>query len=243
MADIPNSQPVVDEMASSVKEQLETALVRFELINQSASDGLWDMAYPADGVIGEQTYFWWSDQLRRLLGYKDESDFPNVLDSWGSKLHLDDKDSTFAAFSAHLLDLTGKTPYDLEYRLKTKSGEYRLFHARGTTLRDKDGNPLRVAGSLKDITEEKQRAAELDAALVRFELVNQSASEGLWDMAYPADGVIGGQTYFWWSDQLRRLLGYKDESDFPNVLDSWGSKLHLDDKDGTFAAFLSLIHI
>ena len=237
MTDLPNSKPVVDETASSLKEQLETALVRFELINQSASDGLWDMVYPADGVIGEQTYFWWSDQMRRLLGYQDENDFPNVLDSWGSKLHLDDKDSTFAAFSAHLLDKTGKTPYDLEYRLKTKSGEYRWFYARGTTLRDKDGNPLRVAGSVKDITEEKQRGAELDAALVRFELVNQSASEGLWDMGYPADGVIGEQTYFWWSDQMRRLLGYQDENDFPNVLDSWGSKLHLDDKDSTFAAF------
>ncbi len=222
---------------TNLQEQLETALVRFELVNRSASEGLWDMRYPADGIISPQTPFWWSDQFRQLLGYHDETDFPNILDSWGSLLHPDDKDRTFSAFSAHLLDKTGKTPYDLEYQLKTRSGEYRWFRARGTTLRDAEGNPLRVAGSLKDISEEKRKAQELETALIRFDLVNQSASEGLWDMGYPADGDIGPQTPFWWSDQLRRLVGYHDERDFPNVLDSWGSLLHPEDKDRTFAAF------
>ncbi|MBU6260971.1 MAG: PAS domain-containing protein, partial [Burkholderiales bacterium] len=221
----------------SVEQALAAALTRFELVNQSASEGLWDMEYPADGQIGPQTPFWWSDQFRKLLGYTDESDFPNVLDSWGSLLHPDDRDITFEAFGAHLMDKSGSTPYDREYQLRTKAGEYRWFRARGTTLRDAEGNPLRVAGSLKDITDEKRRAAALEAALTRFDLVNRSASEGLWDMVYPADGQIGPQTPFWWSDQFRRLLGYQDESDFPNVLDSWGSLLHPDDRDITFEAF------
>ncbi|SEQ17004.1 methyl-accepting chemotaxis protein [Giesbergeria anulus] len=237
MTDTPTSQAVIETTSHNVQEQLEAVLVRFELISQSASEGLWDMLYPADGVIGPQTPFWWSDQFRKLLGYQNESDFPNVLDSWGSLLHPDDKDITFAAFSAHLLDKSGKTPYDREYQLKTQSGAYRWFRARGTTLRDAEGHPLRVAGSLRDISEEKRKAAELETALVRFDLVNQSASEGLWDMLYPADGVIGPQTPFWWSDQFRKLLGYQNESDFPNVLDSWGSLLHPNDKDRTFAAF------
>ena len=160
-----------------------------------------------------------------------------MLDSWASRLHPEDKQPTLDAFAAHLGDKSDQTPYDLEYRLKTRSGEYRWFRARGTTLRDADGNPLRVAGSLKDIGEEKRRAAELDAALTRFELVNASASEGLWDMAYPADGQLGPQTPFWWSDQMRKLLGYKDETDFPNVLDSWASLLHPEDKQVTLDAF------
>ena len=237
MSDMSVPPTVVESNEQDVKAQLEAVLTRFELVNRSASEGLWDMEYPADGAVGPQTPFWWSDQLRKLVGYKDENDFPNVLDSWASLLHPDDKDATLQAFAAHLGDKTGKTPYDLEYRLKTKSGEYHWFRARGTTLRDPEGNPLRVAGSLKDITEEKRRAAELDAALTRFELVNQSASEGLWDMVYPADGVVVPQTPFWWSDQTRKLLGYKDESDFPNILDSWGSLLHPEDKDITFEKF------
>jgi PAS domain S-box-containing protein len=233
----PSPEALQQADADAIKKQLEQALIRFDLVNQSASDGLWDMEYPADGQIGPQTPFWWSDQFRKLLGYSDETDFPNVLDSWGSLLHPNDAEVTFAAFSAHLLDKTGRTPYDRVYQLKCKNGEYRWFRARGTTLRDKDGNPLRVAGSLTDITEERRKAAELQAALTRFDLVNQSASDGLWDMEYPADGQIGPQTPFWWSDQFRKLLGYADETDFPNVLDSWGSLLHPNDAEITFAAF------
>src|SRR5690606_31076939 len=48
-------------------------------------------------------------------------------------------------------DRTGKTPFDLEYRLKTKSGEYRWFRARGQTRRDSHGTPLRVVGALVDV--------------------------------------------------------------------------------------------
>lgn len=116
------------------------------------------MTYPADGQLLPQTPFWWSDQFRALISFTDEKDFPNVLDSWASRLHPNDKDKTFAAFSAHLNDRSGKTGYDIEYQLKTKSGDYRWFKAKGFTMRDAQGNPLRVAGSLTDIKEEKQKA-------------------------------------------------------------------------------------
>ena len=237
MSDLSMHANALKGAQSSVEKELEAALTRFDLVNKSASDGLWDMEYPTNGVVDGNTPFWWSDQFRKLLGYRDESEFPNILDSWGSLLHPNDKDITFEAFGAHLGDKTGKTPYDRVYQLKCKDGSYRWFRARGTTLRDAEGNPLRVAGSLTDITEERAKAAELQAALTRFDLVNKSASDGLWDMEYPTNGVVDGNTPFWWSDQFRKLVGYKDETDFPNVLDSWGSLLHPNDKDITFEAF------
>ena len=163
MPDNPIVSPDVDSDESSLKAQLEAALMRFDLVNRGTGEGLWDMTYPADGEVGPQTPFWWSDQFRKLLDYKDEVDFPNVLDSWGALLHPNDKDITFAAFAAHLNDKTGNTPYDREYQLLTKAGGYRWFRATGTTLRDAEGNPLRVAGSLRDITDDKRRAEELGA--------------------------------------------------------------------------------
>jgi hypothetical protein len=66
------------------------------------------------------------------------------------------------------MDRTGRTAYDVEYQLKTRSQGYRRFRARGATLRDASGNPLRVAGSLTDITDQKRRSEELEAAMVRF---------------------------------------------------------------------------
>jgi len=87
------------------------------------------------------------------VGY--ECDFPNLLSSWSDKLHPDDFDRVITAFAAHLNDRTGKIPYSLEYQLRLKSGEYRWFYAGGETLRDKNGVPLRVADTLKDITKKK----------------------------------------------------------------------------------------
>jgi PAS domain S-box-containing protein len=156
---IDGQETVQDQL---LQEQLRTALLRFELAGKS--EALWDMEYPKDGQLLPHTPFWWSEQFRKLLGFQDESDFPNILDSWGSRLHKADKDRTFAAFAAHLQDRSGRTPYDIEYQLRMKSGEYRWFLARGYTLRDSSGSPLRVAGSLRDIHAEKTLNQKLTAS-------------------------------------------------------------------------------
>jgi PAS domain S-box-containing protein len=221
----------------TIEQRLEAALVRFDLVNRSSADGLWDMVYPTDGEIGPQTPFIWSDRFREQLGYRDEHDFPNVLASWASLLHPDHEAATLALFARHLQDRSGKTPYDIEYQLKTRTQGYRWFRARGTTLRDSTGNPLRIAGSLTDITAEKTRSEELETALIRFKLVNESSTEGLWDMVYPADGQVLPDTPFWWSDRFRTMLGYRNTTDFPNVLKSWATLLHPDHEARTLEAF------
>ena len=217
--------------------KLQTLEVRFALVNQASNEGLWDMSVIAGDPINPSNEFWWSDQFRKMLGYQGEADFPNVLDSWASKLHPEDKEQVLQAFGAHLTDYTARTPYDIEYRLLTKGRGYRWFRARGTTLRDPRGMPLRVAGSLADITEQKRQALETQTLQTRFELVNQASSDGLWDMSVIAGDPINPSNEFWWSDQFRKMLGYQGEADFPNVLDSWASKLHPEDKEQVLQAF------
>ena len=50
------------------------------------------------------------------------------------------------------MDCSGRTPFDLEYRLQTKTGEYLWFHAVGKTIRKPDGTPVLIAGAIEDIT-------------------------------------------------------------------------------------------
>jgi PAS domain S-box-containing protein len=138
---------------------LETLLVRFDLAREMLQDGLWDLEVVAGDPVNPKNAFWWSDQFRRLLGYTNAQEFPDVLDSWASKLHPDDAQRTVDAFTAHLTDRTGRTPYDLEYRLLCKDGEYRWFRARGQTKRAADGTPLRVVGALSDLTLQKHEEA------------------------------------------------------------------------------------
>ncbi|APP82085.1 methyl-accepting chemotaxis protein [Xanthomonas hortorum] len=220
--------------AAAALRQLEG---RFELVANSTTDGLWDI-----GVIdGDPTHpdspVWWSPQMRALLGFSSEQEFPNVLDSWVACLHPDDKQPTLDAFAAHLADSSGRTPYDVENRLRLKSGQYRWFRAFGTTERDAQGLPLRVAGALTDITERRDREQFLDITLTRFELGSQMLSDGLWDMSVIAGDPINPSNEFWWSQQFRHLLGFESEQEFPKLLDSWASRLHPEDKTRSLNAF------
>jgi hypothetical protein len=102
-------------------------LTKLNLMTKATGIGLWDMNIVANDPVNPKNTFNWSDDFRRLIGFKNKKDFPNVLSSWSDRLHKDDKERTLKAFESHMLDKTGKTPYDLEYRLKRKNGEYGYF--------------------------------------------------------------------------------------------------------------------
>lgn len=157
-----------------VKEQeMVFMLTRFNLISCALTEGPWDMTVVAGDPINFQNEFWWSPQFRKILGFKGEQDFPNVLSSWSDRLHPEDKDRTLKALFDHLEDYSGKTPYSIDYRLRLKNGEYRWFHATGTTMRNSQGTPLRVAGTIRDIEYEKQKMRDSQAKLNRYcEIVN-----------------------------------------------------------------------
>ncbi|CAB3803356.1 bifunctional diguanylate cyclase/phosphodiesterase [Pararobbsia alpina] len=143
----------VEATLAVLREENERLKARFDLIRQATSDGLWDMETNQSNQTDADNPFWWSDQFRRLLGFCNEQDFPNVLGSWASRLHPEDLAPTLAAFDAHINDRSGRTPYDVTYRLQRRNGDYRWFRASGKTLRAADGTALRVAGSLTDLTD------------------------------------------------------------------------------------------
>ena len=64
--------------------------------------------------------------------------------------------------------------------LRHRDGRYRWVRARGVTLRDEDGRPVRMAGSCADITEEKEaqlrQAAQYSVTRVIAESATATAS-------------------------------------------------------------------
>ena len=224
-------------LQTELTQQQQRLLDRMELMQAATADGLWDMELAPERPLADDYPFWWSQAFRHLLGFEDERDFPDILGSWSSRLHPEDRDRTLNAFQRHLYDTSGRTPYDVVYRLQMKNGDYRWFRARGETKRDALGRPLRVAGALTDIQQQREQEQALRTTMTRFELATAMLSDGLWDMEVIAGDPVNAANPFWWSDQFRHLLGFNDEQDFPNVLDSWASRLHPEDRERVFTAF------
>jgi PAS domain S-box-containing protein len=224
-----------DAAASSLEAADATA--RLNLVLASSKMALWDMDIIAGDPVNPSNAFRWSPEFRRMLGFQDERDFPNRLDSWSSRLHPDHHDDVIDAFAAHLTDHTGRTPYDLDYLLAGKDGTYRWYHASGATTRDAGGVPLRVVGSLRDVHEEKERLAELDTASMRLDLVLGSSKMALWDMQVLNGDFANPDNPFRYSPEFRAMLGYTDEHDFPDVLASVVECIHPDHMEATMGAF------
>ena len=155
----PEIKEIFENLESSVSnytDRIHYEIMKYKLANNALQTGLWDMDVIGGDPVNPNNTFIWSNEFRHMIGFTDENDFPNKLNSWSDRLHPDDKEQTLDAFAKHLTDYSGRTPYKLEYRLMLKNGEYRYFQALGETMRDDSGRPLRVAGLLRDIDEIKQ---------------------------------------------------------------------------------------
>ena len=131
---------------------------RSELLDDACGIGLWEAVLHRADAMHAQSRWTWSPELRRLIGYEQEAEFPNVVQSWSDRLHPDDVAPTFAAFTSHLADKTGRSRYDVTYRLKVRDGSYRWFRATGGCRYAADGTTVRACGSLTDV--HKQKSAE-----------------------------------------------------------------------------------
>ena len=136
------------------KEALRSSEERYLLALAGSTDGLWDWDLLSNTVF-------YSDRFREILGCSSE-EFPGTIDSFRSRLHPEDVASIWAAIERHLQE---RVPYKVEYRLRTKSGEFLWFLARSQAIWDSDGNAIRMSGWIQDITERKQGELNLKAAL------------------------------------------------------------------------------
>jgi two-component system, chemotaxis family, CheB/CheR fusion protein len=130
-----------------MEQNLREIRERFELAMQGSRDGIWDWNLMTDDIYVSERFFeligWTSDDFAQGFRHSD----------WMSLIHPDDVESTRAALRRHLEK--HQMPYSIEYRLRTKSGEYRWLSSRGQALWDTSGMPVRMSGSLTDITERK----------------------------------------------------------------------------------------
>lgn len=168
-----------------VEEALKKSEERFDLAIKGSNDGLWDWS----NVEGDDV--WWSPRLYELLGY-GIGEIKASLSSFRDILHPDDRERTFEMIRVHF---ENRVPFDIEYRLRMKSGEYRWFRARGQALWDENGKPVRMCGTISDINDRKLAEKELIRAKEIAEAANRAKSDFLANMSHeltsPLNSIIG----------------------------------------------------
>lgn len=137
---------------------LEASNERHQLVLGGASVGIWDKP----SIARDEEY--WSDRYYELLGY-EPGEIAASTSAVMEAIHPDDRQRAAQALADHYA--TDAT-FDLEYRMRGKSGTYRWYRASGKVARDGNGDPTRMVGSIQDIDSRLQ--AEQDTRRVNEDL-------------------------------------------------------------------------
>ncbi len=129
----------------------DDALRTFTL--HEAQDGFWDWNLPDNSL-------YLSPHCFRLMGINQNELVGSVLDQWLSVIHPEDKKAAFQTIDDHV---KGKTErFKIKYRLKQKQGDYIWVQGRGAAVeRDEAGLPMRIIGSVIDITDSESTTQNL----------------------------------------------------------------------------------
>lgn len=136
---------------------------RFQLAVSGASAGLWDL-----NLRTGEMYL--SPHYREIVGY-GEDELPNDIQAHFQIIHSEDVGLVTLALRAHTQE---RRPYDVEYRVRTRAGDYRWIQSRAQALWDASGTAYRMVGWILDVTDRKRGAEALRES--REELQRLSAN-------------------------------------------------------------------
>ncbi len=124
---------------------------RLELALRASNEGIWDWDIPRDEIH-------YSGRILRFLGRRRE-DMPHIFREEGV-IHVDDR-VEFVRRLAEVLRPGADDLLAVEPRLLNAKGEWHWFRIRGVVVRNEDGEAVRLAGSMIDITARKMAEQEL----------------------------------------------------------------------------------
>lgn len=175
---------------------------RLRLSLENSRHGMWDWDIPSGNVFID-------DHWHAILGYRP-GEVAQHFSTWELSLHPDDKARVFAVLKQHLD--SSELLYNVDYRARHKSGVWIWLNTRGRVCQwDADGRPMRMIGTIHDVSAQKEAAAELarrTAQLAEREAqlrtMVDNAPNGIF--VYDADE----STFLSTNRQLAQILGYSE---------------------------------
>jgi PAS domain S-box-containing protein len=130
----------------SAEQLLRQSEERFQLAARATNDVLWDWNI----ATGEM---WFNESIQTIFGYRP-NEIGNTLDWRINAIHPQDRREIEQ--SVRLFARGDEQVWQGEYRCARADGSYATVIDRGILLRDERGKPLRMLGSMRDITERRK---------------------------------------------------------------------------------------
>ncbi|HEX7904650.1 MAG TPA: PAS domain S-box protein, partial [Chitinophagaceae bacterium] len=139
----------------TARKQVEQKLIqsneRFELIARATHDAIWEWNL-------ETAELWANEVHQQLYGLTKADPVPSV-DEWMRRIHPEDRDKIVSAQEMALL--SDQNYWESEYRFQNRDGNYVILFDRAYIIRNEEGKPIHLTGSMIDISERKRTEMEI----------------------------------------------------------------------------------
>ena len=139
------------------EQELYNLATKNQLITSVMNEGSWDLHVAQGDVLHPDSKYWFSDQFLNMLGYSpsERKSLPQNL--LAETMHPEDFDYGNKVFGEYLDPSNPLQEYDIQNHLRHKRGHYIWVRSKANALKSEDGNLVRLAGVIQDITLYKQK--------------------------------------------------------------------------------------
>jgi len=145
------NEALIAEIAERKKaeEALQKSEASLAEAQRIAGLGNWDLDIQTNELQ-------WSDEIYRIFGLSPK-EFGATFDEFMNYVHADDREFVKKSVGEALYG----RPYDIEHRIILPDGTIRIVHEQGEVTFGESGEPLRMLGTVQDITESKEKEMRL----------------------------------------------------------------------------------